>query len=138
MTLNPRSPALRRPVAWLALFALLAGLLLPTLAHAVALALGDDRATVWTEICTAQGMKRVPVADHADAPDDPPALSLHGAMDHCPWCLLAQGPALAPPPAPWVLPLLPALRGAPERFFTAPRTPHPWCTAQPRGPPVQG
>ena len=121
-------------MAWLALLSLLAGLLLPTLSHALA----DERSTVWAEICTAQGMKRVPLA--ADDPATPgggnPALSLNGVVDHCPLCLLGHGPALAPPPAPLVTPLVAVAHTVPPRFLSAPRTPHAWCTAQPRGPPV--
>lgn len=137
MNCHPSSIRLRRPIAWLALLSLLAGLLLPTLAHALA----DERETIWTEICTAQGMKRVPLAadEGASVGTDAPALSLHGVVDHCPLCLLAQGSALAPPPAPFVLPLAAAAGSTPPRFLSAPRTPHVWCTAQARGPPaVQG
>ena len=138
----PSSPRLRRPVAWLALLALLAGSLLPALAHALA---SEAQRTVWAEVCTAQGMKLVPVAaepgddsstaDPADGARGDAPMSLHGATDHCPWCLLMAAPALAPPPASvlW-LPPLPAF-GLPERFFSAARTAAIWQAAQPRGPP---
>lgn len=142
MKFAPSSPRLRRPVAWLALLALLAGSLLPALAHALA---SEAQRTVWAEVCTAQGMKLVPVAAEgsddagpAEATDAAPGgapMSLHGAADHCPWCLLTAAPALAPPPAPvlW-LPPLPA-SGLPARFLSAARTTAVWQAAQPRGPP---
>ncbi len=135
MKLPLSSPRLRRPIAWLAIWSLLAGLLLPSLAHALA----DERSVVWTEVCTAQGMKRVPMADEATAPEAGAGMSLNGAMDHCPWCLLSPAAAVAPPPAERALPLLALGQPVPPRFLSAPRTPHAWCTAQPRGPPaVQG
>jgi hypothetical protein len=118
----------RRRTAWFVLVTMVLGLLLPTVAHAV----GQPAATVWTEICTAQGMKPVPVG--ADTATEVP-VSLHGAMDHCPWCLLTAAPAWAPPPADvvWRLPLVG--QAHPERRFTAPRTPQPWRWLQARAPP---
>jgi hypothetical protein len=97
----------RRRTAWFVLVAMALGLLLPTVAHAVA------RQAATTE---------VPV-------------SLHGAMDHCPWCLLTAAPAWAPPPGDvvWRLPL--EGQAHPERRFTAPRPPQPWRWLQARAPP---
>ncbi|MEY3253832.1 MAG: hypothetical protein RL227_2805 [Pseudomonadota bacterium] len=121
----------RRLAAWIALAAVGLGLLLPAWAQAV----GGSGATAWTEICTAQGMNRVPVL--ADGATDGPApVSPDSAMAHCPWCLLAAAPAWAPPPATPVWPMPAAGHGRPDRFFTAARTPHAWRPSQPRGPPV--
>lgn len=122
----------RRCTAWIALVAMWLGLLLPTLAHALA----EPGNTAWTEVCTAQGMKRIPVDATAVGQADAP-VSLNGVLDHCPWCTLTASSAMAPPPAPPVL-MLPAIGGTthPERFFTAPRTPHAWRPSQPRGPPL--
>jgi hypothetical protein len=112
----------RRRTAWFVLVAMALGLLLPTVAHAVA----RQAATAWTEICTAQGMQPVPVG--ADTTTEVPA-SLHSAMDHCPWCLLTAAPA----DVVWRLPL--EGQTYPERGFTAPRTPQSWRWLQARAPP---
>ncbi len=130
------SRACRHRTAWIVLVTMWLGLLLPALAHATA----EPGATAWTEICTAQGMKRVPVVAEAVSDADAEGVatvSLNGALDHCPWCTLASAPAVAPPPAAPVLWLPPAgAVGHPERFFTAPRTPHTWRASRPRGPPL--
>ena len=118
----------RRRTAWFVLVAMALGLLLPTVAHAVA----RPAATAWAEICTAQGMQPVPVV--ADTATEVP-VSLHGAMDHCPWCLLTAAPAWAPPPGDvvWRLPI--EGQAHPERGFNAPWPPQPWRWLQARAPP---
>jgi Protein of unknown function (DUF2946) len=123
-------------LAWLALVAVLLGALLPTVAHALA---GGRAGTTWAEVCTAQGVKLVPVA----AAEDPgqaetPGLSLNGSMDHCPYCTLAQAFELAPPPEGLVRVHAPVRFGLPKRFFTAATTPPVWRAAQPRAPPSRG
>ena len=122
----------RRLTSWLALVAMLAFALVPTLSRALAFAGGAGSA--WAEVCTPQGMKLVStVAAGADA-DGTLAQAL--PLDHCSFCSLA-GAGLAPPPAaPQVISL--PLRGAepPPLFLHAPRTLHAWRAAQPRAPPV--
>jgi hypothetical protein len=106
----------------LALVAIWALALLPTLSHALARA---DAATLGV-ICTPQGPKQ--------APGD--ATSAASALQHCALCALA---ADAPP----LLPAAPALQMPaaaaafePLLFLQAPRTLHAWAAAQPRAPPA--
>lgn len=108
---------------WLALVAVAALVLLPTLGHAFAKGGG-----AFTEICTPQGMKWVSLDDGETAP----APSVH--LEHCVFCTaaVAPPPALcAPPPA-----AVPGGTAMPPRFLQAPRTAHAWAGAQPRAPPA--
>jgi hypothetical protein len=115
--------------SWIALVAVLGAALLPTLARALS---AGDR-TSWVEVCTAQGMKWVAVAD---ASSDKTPLSVQAALDHCPYCTLEHHvPAL--PPSTQPLPLAIATSDAlPALFLHAPRTLHAWRTAQARAPPA--
>ena len=122
----------QRTLTWLALVAVLAMALLPTLSHALSFARGD--AGRWAEVCTPQGMRLVAVDDAAGAADATlPTANSH--LEHCPLCALGAG-AMAPPPAPLAMLWLP-LAGAepPPAFLHAPRTAFAWRSAQPRGPP---
>ena len=122
----------RRSISWLALLAMLAATLLPSLTHAFFPTAASNGS--WIEICTQQGMQRIAVPADGEVPlGAPPALGTQ--LDHCAFCvqggafdLLTAGrsklPAAAdedtryarPQPA---LHKLDALRGA-----------------QPRGPPI--
>lgn len=119
----------RRFTLWLASLALVFAALAPAVSHALALVSGS---TAWVEVCTAQGSRWVQL-DEAASPDEAPTDATAAQLDHCPYCHLSQqGMA----PAPLTVPLATALHdGLPERFFTAPRTAHAWCSAQPRAPP---
>ncbi len=114
-----------RAAARLTLLAMLAALLLPALARAVA----GTSGTTWAEICTAQGTRLVPVAEGGE-----PTVSLHGAWDHCPWCLkldAAPPPAKAGRPEPW-----PTARAAVAlRAHDARPASLVWPVPPPRGPP---
>ena len=116
---------------WLALVAMLALALLPTVSHALAFARGG---AAWAEVCTPQGMRLVSV-DAAQAVDTGAPVQAAGHLEHCPLCALgADLPAL--PPAP--LAALPQPLGVapmPALFLHAPRTLFAWRSAQPRGPP---
>ena len=116
---------------WLALAAMLALALLPTLSHALAFARGG---AAWAEVCTPQGMRLVSV-DTAQAADTGTPVQAAGHLEHCPLCALgADLPALPPaPPAALLLPL--GAAAMPALFLHAPRTLFAWRSAQPRGPP---
>lgn len=121
----------RRPIAWLALCALLAWALLPTLSHAFAPAGGK---TVWSEVCTPQGMRLVAI--DAAGGETPAPVSTAGHLEHCPYCAPTFG-ALGLPPALLSLALPPpAALGPPPLFLHAPRTLFAWTAAQPRAPPA--
>lgn len=121
---------LRRPArlvaTWLATLALLLAALAPTLTHALA---GTKAAAAWIEVCSAEGSRWLPAADH-----DGGRTSAH-TLEHCPYCSLQSDLPLLPPAPPLALP--PALAAMPVRaaFLSASRTLHAWATAQPRAPP---
>jgi len=126
---NPPRHHLRLAV-WLALVAIAAVALLPTLSHALTRAAGGG-SSGFTEVCTPQGTKLVALADGQTAPD--------GALlqlEHCSWCTAALGD-LAPPPV--ALQHDVSVDGAgvvPPLFLQAPHTLHAWASAQPRAPPA--
>ncbi|MFO1329700.1 MAG: DUF2946 family protein [Rubrivivax sp.] len=119
----------RGATAWIALLAMLAFALLPTVSRALASAGGP----AWAEVCTPQGARWAPLDDGDGAPQ-PTLLSL----DHCALCALATDGAAAPPPAAPVLALPLRSAEAPPLFLHAARTLPVWRSAQPRGPPVSG
>ncbi len=129
----------RRPLTWVALVAVLAGLWLPALGRALA----GGGAAEWIDICTAEGAKRVAwptteaTAAQGEAPTEPPATLPHAAQDHCPWCTVGAHGALPPPAEPRVLPALgaaPPVR-PPADVAPARATPN-GCAALPRAPPA--
>jgi hypothetical protein len=121
-----RAPV-RHAAAWLALVAMLAFALAPTLSRAMASA----GAGGWTEVCTAQGMKWVPVDAGADGRQAPAA-----SLEACKLCSLAADGA-APLPVQAQVSVSPVLAGElPPAFLHVTCTPHTWRTAQPRAPPA--
>ncbi len=126
--MNALRPHLRLPV-WIALVAMLALALLPTLSHALTFARGGSGA--WVEVCTPQGMRLVQVAgDETPAP-----LQAGSHLEHCPLCVLPHVDAAPPPAVPAVLPLPLAAFSPPPAFLHAPVTLYAWRSASPRGPP---
>lgn len=116
-----------RRTSLLALLVLLWGLVFPTLANA---GVGDTNA-VWTEICTAQGIKKIQQTDDAH-----PAQVHQYAAEHCALCCL--GGAL---PGAVALPLIDGLRleyrtaALPAAQITLPQQII-LLSASPRAPPV--
>ncbi|XVJ69495.1 MAG: DUF2946 domain-containing protein [Rhizobacter sp.] len=127
------TPTTLRRRCWLALFAMLAAVLLPTLSHAVHAARGDSK---WVEVCTAQGARFVVVgegvvSDQSSAPGSSDATT---HMQNCPCCGSSPAMGLPPPAAGAVwMPHVSAL--VPPLFLQAAHTLFAWRTAQPRGPP---
>lgn len=125
----------RRPLAWIALIAVLAGLWPPSLARALA----GGGAAEWIDVCTAEGAKRVPwpagtpAAATGDAPSEPPATLPHATQDHCPWCTVGAHGALPPTAAPQVLPAVGAAAPVRAPAHAAPTA----CAALPRAPPAR-
>lgn len=117
--------------AWFALLALWLAVATPMVSHALSAA----GASVWVEVCTAQGMRLVPVAADHDAGSTP--ASLLGVLDHCPYCSLgAHGAALPVADVTlWTAPTPQAL--LPRRFLSAPHTAPTWRSAQPQAPPAR-
>jgi hypothetical protein len=127
------TPTTLRRRCWLALFAMLAAVLLPTLSHAVHAAKGDS---IWVEVCTAQGARFVALGEDpgSDRFSDQNSSNAKKHSESCPYC--GSSPAMGLPPAAagatWV-PHVSALE--PPLFLHAAHTLFAWRTAQPRGPP---
>jgi len=133
--------------AWLALVALLALALMPTLARAVSRAQGGQGHGV--EFCTQHGLERVALqgavaaeaaADTGAAADvdgdvDGAMVQASGDLEHCPDCSLASH-VLAPPPAHTPLALACGADYVAPLFLHAPRTLFAWRGPQSRAPPL--
>ena len=122
--------AIRIPT-WLALVAMLALALLPTVSHALAFARGGS---AWAEVCTPQGMRLVSV-DASQAVDTGAPVQSAGHLEQCPLCALGADLPALPPALPDALPLPLGAAEMPALFLHAPRTLFAWRSAQPRGPP---
>jgi hypothetical protein len=120
------------PALWLALAAVLALALLPTLSHARAAAAGT---TAWAEICTPQGTKLVATFAGDQAGDETPLPAAAVHLEHCPLCALSAQAVMLPPAAPRAQPPALPAHAVPRLFLQAPRTLFAWAPAQPRGPP---
>jgi len=79
---------LRQLSVWLAIFAVLLASLAPTLSRTVFRDALPDAG--WVEICTIEGMQRLPAAlfENEGSPDSPPSENSHsgGFFEHCPFC----------------------------------------------------
>jgi len=115
----------------LALAAMLALALLPSVAHALNFLQGNSSSLA--EICTPRGMQWVQL-DVAASEGERPSTAVD-PMEDCPYCSRAMSVDGLPPPAQQPQ-LLPAADGdEPPLFLRARRTPFAWASAQPRGPP---
>ena len=76
---------------------------------------GSHRAAGWTELCTAEGLRRVPSADEP-AP-------VHDGDEHCALCRLADVSLAPPPPAPATVTVRPAADRAAVATATFVRAP---------------
>jgi hypothetical protein len=109
---------------WIALLAIWALALLPTLSQALASATGER---AWAEVCTAQGTRWVALDDAA--PEPGPA----SVLEHCPFC--GGTPALGLPPVPAAWRLAAADHEQPITAGVAAPKPLAGLQARPRGPP---
>jgi len=129
----------RRWPRWLALLAVVASTLAPSLSRlAVAAARSSGE---WVEVCTPQGMRIVSAASvDAGAELGTPSGSLGGGViagDPCPFCGTGAAP-LAPPPAAGIGPRPVWTRSAaPPSSDAEVAQVRPFTAATPRGPPAR-
>jgi hypothetical protein len=117
-----------RRLTWVALVAILALALVPTLSRAL---VSSAAAGPWSDICSIDGAKAVAAGSGAGGGSEVGASHL----DHCPLCAAATGPGGLPPSvAVHALPLDGGLRVVP-RQQCAPRPRHAGASTWPRGPP---
>lgn len=89
-------PRLHSPVLWIAILAVLWGVLAPSLTNLLVLSSGKT----WVEVCTSTGTKLAAI--DVGEPDDQKS-SIH-TSGHCPYCRLQQDlPAVAHAPGVLVL-----------------------------------
>jgi hypothetical protein len=121
----------RRVQAAVLVCVMLFAALAPGISHALARVQGQ--APVLMEVCTTQGMRVIAIAPSASPSQEQVPAVVH--LEHCKFC--ASGVVGAPPPFEPVLPVLSnaVTRAEPERFLSAPRTPHIWRTGPARAPP---
>lgn len=122
----------RRFTAWVALLALVLGVLAPTVTQAMVA--GSDRAD-WLEVCSVSGMVWVK-ANTGEVRDLLPDGSgpASDASQQCSWCTLNGGSAaLSVVAASLYLP--PRLIDFPPAFYHAPLAATVWAPAQSRAPP---
>jgi len=120
-------------LAGLALVAMLALALLPTVSRAMAFATAGGSA--WAEICTAQGMKRVALMNSQPGVPAVPE-SAGGHLDHCPFCSLSAQALHLPPVPPPAREASAAAGQLPRLFQQTPAEPFAWRRGQPRAPPL--
>ncbi|CAD5371847.1 conserved exported hypothetical protein [Rubrivivax sp. A210] len=123
-----------QPFVWIALVAMLALALMPTVSRALASA--DAHCDMPAMAGGEHGQHQAQAAAETP-PSSAPTSAHHGAghLEHCPFCALSFA-AVGLPPAPPAVVLPLAGAALPALFLQAPRTLFAWRSAQPRGPPL--
>jgi hypothetical protein len=116
-----------RPLAWVALFALLGMALAPTISKSL---FGPKALFGQVEVCTVDGMKLVTLDDQG-APSQP---DVHPHSGDCPFCGL-QGPAFLPSVDQTPVEVAATTQLLPPRFYRASRPLFAWASARSRAPP---
>ena len=120
--------------AWMAILAMLAASLAPTVSHALSAQRGAPSG--WTDICTVAGAKTLKSVGLGQPQNSAPGEGGVAANLDCAYCLLHSG-NLAPPPSPAVaVPAMSAAVHMPALFYRSPRPLFAWATAHPRAPPA--
>ena len=125
----PAQPISRLAI-WIAILAVLAGSVMPSVSHLLA----SWKGPVWAQMCSTSGTRFVALGDLA--PKSPLGDMATDHTKHCPFCLNHGGSLGLPPAAPLTLPLLAGTSLLPLQFYQSHRPLFAWATAQPRGPPV--
>lgn len=124
--------SIRTLTAWIALFAILLGAVMPAMSHALSRIAGAE--TRWVEVCTVAGTKLVAVDDSTgDSKGDNSDLF---PAERCAFCAThGETQAL---PTPHVVPF--ALEAGndefPRLYFHTPRPLFAWVKSPPRAPPL--
>ena len=118
-----------QPLSWIALVAVLALALLPTLSHALAFVQGER--APWAEVCSAQRGPRLVAGPEGGAP-----LAVHAASEHCAWCGLSGSDLLPPSDAAPVLHAAGWSGWPAAGSASALAMRRVWASAHPRAPPA--
>lgn len=122
----------RTLTAWIALFAILLGAVMPAMSHALSRLTGDE--TRWVEVCTLAGTKLVAV-DESTGDSKGGNADLFPA-ERCAFCATHGGmPAL---PTPDVAPFAreTGIDEFPRLYYHSPRPLFAWVRSLPRAPPL--
>lgn len=123
----------RRLIAFIAASLLLLSTLAPAISHAMSA--GQDKSTLWQEICSAAGNKFILVTDldiEKPAQDD----SKYAFMQHCPYCLTHAGSDVVIHDLQLPVFALNTSYSVPELFYHSPRPLFVWAASNPRAPPI--
>lgn len=119
----------QRLSAWIAMIAVLAGVLVPGAIHAMSQLSGGER---WVEVCTPSGMKLIAVDAGQESPGDTGQGILVGS---CPFCATHAGAWALPSDGKDQLVPLSRQRALPAVPHFAPRQLFAWTRLQARAPP---
>jgi hypothetical protein len=117
--------------AWIVCLTILFTTFAPLISHAFEPAPG---AVGQIEICTALGMKTVPLVQ--DGSSEPPPPTMSHVFDHCPYCNTHADSFALPTPSPAPLMPAPGFRTFPSLFYQAHQPLFAWTVANPRAPPA--
>ena len=123
----------RRLICWIALLAMWAMALFPTVSHALAAQRGAD---LWTEICTPQGMRQVALPEEGQADPASSPVQAAGHLKHCLFCLTHSVGLGMPPVGLQVLAPVVTTAAVPRPTLQAPPAHDAGCNAQARAPPT--
>jgi hypothetical protein len=116
---------------WIACLAILFNAFAPVMSHMASAA----PLTVEMEVCTALGMRMMPMSMTPDQADRSASDKLHKSMGHCGYCAV-HAATLAIPPLTTALFFLSGGRDVyPPLYYHSPHPLLPWSLAQPRAPP---
>jgi hypothetical protein len=129
----------QRPVAWLAIFAMLLGALAPTISRAMVPGAG---ARLLADVCSAAGVGFVEVDRAKSSRSNEAAIDREGGQqahstDRCPYCCTHAGVAVASPQATGLLVASPGSVRLPRLSLVSPRPRHAWSPSHPRAPPAR-
>lgn len=129
-------PQRRRPLAvWIAILAILANALAPSISHALA---ARSAQSAWVgEVCaTDRSGAALALLAAAAAGDEDRESSAHSMAGACPYCAPHAGDAGLPPSATAVLRGAPLRQRLPSLFLSSPRPLFAWAATRSRGPPA--
>lgn len=122
----------RTLTAWIALFAILLGAVMPAMSHALSRISGGE--TRWVEVCTVAGTKLVAVDDSTgDSKGDNPELF---PAERCVFCATHGATAALPGPQVELFALEAGSDEFPRLYFHSPRPLFAWIKSPPRAPPL--
>ncbi len=123
----------QRRTAWLAIWAIVLGALMPAVSAWVMSARYGQN---WVEVCSQSGSKWVSVGNAQQSDASPDKSSPGGHQGHCPFCVLQDHSPVMPVQPLAVLPVIAPAHTQPLLFLHAPRPLFAWSPSLARAPPT--